>query len=433
MRARLWHLTVLLALACGGGGGNGPDASVSVAGQHPIASPAENVVPVHVDFGIADIGYINGLFATITLCVPGTDQCQSIEHVIVDTGSTGLRVMGSALTLSLPTLKDDKGVALAECGQFVGGYTWGPMASADFKWGAKTASNLPVHIIEKTTFPVPSGCTGLDVGDAKTMGANGILGIGHSIQDCGPACTPNPPAGYRNPKVYYACASSTVGGCTATTMPLDKQLTNPVPRFSQDNNGTIIQLPPIPDMGSELVEGALVFGIGTHDNNALGSAHVIHLSETGLFQSMYSPKATPFSKRTSSDWVDAFIDSGSNGLFFLDSETADIPICTNSKIDGFYCPKSTRTLVSQAQNFFGQDGISIQFSIANTYSLMTQTKLNVAFNNLGGPSTAPQSGPTDSGFTSYFDYGLPFYYGRSVYTAIEDQPTPIGPGPYVAF
>jgi hypothetical protein len=32
-----------------------------------------------------------------------------------------------------------------------------------------------------------------------------------------------------------------------------------------------------------------------------------------------------------------------------------------------------------------------------------------------------------------FDWGLPFFFGRTVYTAIEGQSTPAGVGPYFAF
>jgi hypothetical protein len=40
-----------------------------------------------------------------------------------------------------------------------------------------------------------------------------------------------------------------------------------------------------------------------------------------------------------------------------------------------------------------------------------------------------------SGTTSVPDFlwGLPFFYGRTVFTAIEKQDTPGGQGPYVAF
>jgi len=48
---------------------------------------------------------------------------------------------------------------------------------------------------------------------------------------------------------------------------------------------------------------------------------------------------------------------------------------------------------------------SYSFSIADANSLSATF---AAFNNLGGPSTA-----------GTFDWGLPFFYGRSVYTALE--------------
>ena len=51
---------------------------------------------------------------------------------------------------------------------------------------------------------------------------------------------------------------------------------------------------------------------------------------------------------------------------------------------------------------------------------------NAAFNNLGGSSG---SGP----FSSFFDWGLPFFFGRTVFVGIEGQTSPLGTGPYFAF
>jgi hypothetical protein len=34
---------------------------------------------------------------------------------------------------------------------------------------------------------------------------------------------------------------------------------------------------------------------------------------------------------------------------------------------------------------------------------------------------------------AYFDWGLPFHFGRNVFTAIEGKATPGGEGPFVAF
>jgi hypothetical protein len=81
------------------------------------------VAEVTVDPGLPLIGYVNGLFATVTVCVPGTSDCQSIDHVLVDTGSSGLRLLGSELTIALPAWTDDSsGLPLAECTQFVDSY-----------------------------------------------------------------------------------------------------------------------------------------------------------------------------------------------------------------------------------------------------------------------------------------------------------------------
>jgi hypothetical protein len=40
------------------------------------------------------------------VCVPGsTSDCQTIDHVLVDTGSTGLHLIGSVLTLLGPAAR----------------------------------------------------------------------------------------------------------------------------------------------------------------------------------------------------------------------------------------------------------------------------------------------------------------------------------------
>jgi hypothetical protein len=46
-----------------------------------------------------------------------------------------------------------------------------------------------------------------------------------------------------------------------------------------------------------------------------------------------------------------------------------------------------------------------------------------AFDNVVAPDALPDS----------FDFGMPFFYGRNVFNAIEGMPTPVGDGPYFAF
>ncbi|MEI2772689.1 MAG: DUF3443 family protein [Candidatus Competibacter sp.] len=70
---------------------------------------------------------------------------------------------------------------------------------------------------------------------------------------------------------------------------------------------------------------------------------------------------------------------------------------------------------------------TVTFGIANALTLFDSS--NTAFNNLGGPNPA---NPT-LGFVGGFDYGLPFFFDRDVYMAIENQSTPAGEGPFWAY
>jgi hypothetical protein len=407
-------LLVVLGAACGDAG------PASVPGHNPIAAPDDNVARVDVDFGLPNIGYVDGLFAAVTLCVPGTSDCQTVEHMLVDTGSSGLRVLGSALTLALPEVTNARGTALAECGQFVGGFMWGPLRTADFAIAGQRVNQMVLQVIDESSFPVPGDCTGVSGDTAESLGANGILGVGSSLQDCGTACTLalGPRSG--NPGIYYACTSPATGGCQAAAVPADQQLTNPVALFSQDNNGTIIELPAISSDGAPQVAGALVFGIETRENNRLGKAKVLPLDSRGIFATRYPVDGSP---------TPAFLDSGSNAIYFLDSVTTKIPVCADP-YPYFYCPSSTMKLSAENQDLAGTASVTVDFSIANAIALFRHVD-NFAFANLGGPSSDPQSGNASVG--TYFDWGLPFYFGRNVFTAIEGQATAVGPGPFVAF
>jgi hypothetical protein len=378
------------------------------------------VTEVTVDFGLPGIGYVNGLFVSVTVCVPGTTQCQTIDHVLVDTGSTGLRLLQSVVTLALPAWNDDTGVPLAQCTQFVSSFTWGALWSADLKIAGEQAKNIAIQLIDEAAFPVPSDCTGTSSNSADTLGSNGIIGVGSFLQDCGAACALPVGGMSLNPGMYYKCSSTKKGGCLAAAVPVAKQLWNPVALFSQDNNGTVIELPSVPADGAASVTGALVFGIGTRDNNALGQATKLPLDGNGTFSTKYPANGSN---------VLAFVDSGSNAIYFLDAKTASIPACTGL-YSAFYCPTATQNLSATSQDVSGLVARTMDFSIANAKTLLARGT-NVVFSNLGGPSMAPSSGGSSMG--AYFDWGLPFYFGKNVFTSIEDQSAKAGSGLYVAF
>ncbi len=83
----------------------------------PSATPGSNVQAISVTTGPEAASgslAINSAFTSVTVCVPGsTTQCQVISGVLVDTGSSGLRILSSAVTVSLPQQKESNGNPVA--------------------------------------------------------------------------------------------------------------------------------------------------------------------------------------------------------------------------------------------------------------------------------------------------------------------------------
>ena len=393
----------LSLLACGGSGVSTTLAPNS-AGSVPAAA---NVVGIVVDAGpTITRPDVNTLFTTVTVCVPGsTTSCQTIDHIQVDTASFGLRILASVLTVSLPVQTTVTGASLLECTQFVDGYSWGPVASADVQISGESAKSVPVQIIGDANFTsIPANCS--SVGPAQdtvaAFGANGILGVGVFAQDCGSGCATVVENG-----AYYACTPSQ---CQGTTVLLASQVHNPVTFFATDNNGVVIQLPAVAAQGAATVTGSLIFGIDTQPNNKSGTRSVLTVDTT------YGDFTTVFNSQS---LTRSFLDTGSNAYYFNDS---NLHTCTKAIFTKFYCPPGPLGLTAMLQ---GQNGVStsVSFTIDAAETLGANDPTLVAFGTLAG--TYPTA--------NTFDWGLPFYYGRTVYTAFENATTAVGTGPYVAF
>jgi hypothetical protein len=410
MRAALVGLCTALclsALGCGGGHG-GSSLSLGDSGGGGSTPSVSNVVDVVVDAGPTSTSPdVNTLFTTVTVCSPGsTTNCQTIDHIEVDTQSFGLRVLASAMTLALPVQPAANGGSLAECTAFVDGYSWGPVALADVKISGETASSVPVQVIGDPSFSnIPASCSGqapVEEDTVTSFGANGILGIGVFDQDCGTQCVTAVDNGF-----YYACSSTL---CQPTTVPLAQQVTNPVSLFATDNNGSIIELPSVAAQGAATVTGSLIFGIDTQTNNASGTETVLTVDpQFGYLTALFNGESLAMS----------FIDSGSSGIFFNDT---DIVQCTDPSFSQFFCPASTLSLTVTLQGTNGVAG-AIGFDIGNAQTLEADNPTFAALPTLAGTNPIPGS----------FDYGLPFYFGRRVATALESGTTTLGAGPYVAY
>jgi predicted aspartyl protease len=381
-------------IACGGGSNHSTPPNT-------IVSTGLNVAPIAVNGGPTG-NYPDAAFASVTVCEPGTSTCQTIDDVLVDTGSFGLRVLSSALTVSLPQQKASDGNPVAECLTFLASYTWGPVQTADVQIAGEKASSAPIQVLSDTDFPAPSSCTSSGFQSADTLdalGANGILGVGLAEQDCGSPC----PA---NADQYYECPSS---GCQPIAQASGQQVINPVALFTTDNNGVIVELPAASSGGESSVSGSLVFGIGTQSNNGLGGA-TVYTAPAGSFTTSYNGQSYPGS----------FIDSGSNGYFFLDSSLTGLTNCASND-QGFYCSSGNFTATNQGSN--AASG-SVKFSIASAATLFANPS-NFVLGDLGGPSS--------NSVPFYFDWGLPFFFGRNVFVAIVGASTPGGAGPYWAY
>ena len=367
---------------------------------------SNNVAQVIVDAGPEGVNnQINAPFTNVTICYPNSSTCQTIDHVLVDTGSYGLRILSSVINsnLNLPTIYAPNGYPAAECAQFFSGILWGSVKNADIKIASESAASIPIQVVADTSSPftqIPSSCqnTGSNMGTLALLGAKGILGIGLFTQDCGSTCVNSAVSGS-----YYSCPSS--GTCTSSSMPLNNQVSNPVSGFSMNNNGVLLKLPAVATGGVTTLSGLLIFGIDTQANNQIGSANIIPANSLGNFTTSYKGKSL----------TSSFFDSGSNGLFFSDST---ISYCSGRT--GFYCPVSTLTL-SAIQNASNNTQLSVNFSIEN----LTNLDSNIIASNIGGSIGRYSSG--------IFDWGLPFFFGRSVFIAISGATTQHGTGPFWAY
>ena len=341
--------------------------------------------------------YINKACVSVTVCNPGTSTCQTINDILLDTGSYGLRIFQQAISrLTLPQVPSGSG-ALAECIQFADlSSTWGPVKLADVQLGNEPAVQVPIQIIDATfaSGGIPSSCAGATP-DPATAGYTGILGVGQFREDCGSGC-----AGSAQNGIYYRCTGSSCGG---TSVAIANQVQNPVASLPVDNNGVLVQLPVASLGGVPSLSGSLLLGIGTKANNTPASATVFPSDRNGDF-------TTVFNGVTSN----GFLDTGSNGLFFPSA----LPICASPNA-AWYCPPATTLLTATNVGATGSPSRDVQFNLGNFSSLFSSG--NEVFSEIGGTSTFG------------FDWGLPFFMGRNVFIGINGKASGLGTGPYVAY
>lgn len=391
-------------LTCSGDGG-----SASASAALSVTAALSNTTTISVDSGPAGVGgVINVPYVNVTVCRPGTTTCQTIDHVMLDTGSYGLRLLASALdgALALPTVKTASGADAGECGKFISGYTWGAVRQADVKMADEVAAGISIQVIGDgganfAATPATCSSAGNNLGSLDAIGAKGILGVGLFKQDCGGACARAAISG-----TYYACAG---GACTASAMPLAAQISNPVASFAVNNNGVLVTLPAVGTAGLTSVSGTLVFGVNTQANNAIAGETVFKTNGSGDFSTTYKGRT----------YASSFIDSGSNGYFFTDTT---IRACSGGD---FFCPAATLALSATNSAADGSASGTVDFNVVN----LVQLASTIRAAHVGGTLTSTST----SSNTDYFDWGLPFFYGRRVFVVMEGATVNGTAGPLWAY
>ena len=343
--------------------------------------------------------YLNKICVSVTVCTPGTSTCQTINDILLDTGSYGLRIFKQALTVSLSQVMDGSR-SLAECVQFGDGTSeWGPIQTAGVILGNEPVVQVPIQVIDATFGSPPHVCRNADLSPADA-GFNGTLGVGLLVHDCGSTCVTSSGNG-----LYYACSGTS---CTGTVAALTAQVQNPVALLPQDNNGVILQLPGVDPGGALSVTGNLILGIGTQSNNAPTGVTAYSANQSGEFTTNLN----------GSSYSNSIIDSGSNGLFFPSPSSSVLPNCPSPN-SGWFCPSTTTSFSATNTASSGSPSGTVTFQIGNFNSLTASS--NNVFSEIGGS------------FAGQFDWGLPFHFGRSVYIGIEGKSSSLGSGPYWAY
>lgn len=394
--------------------------SLAASVYYPSTLSGNNVIPMSVGACGVD-GYENEPCISITLCTPGTSNCQTIDNILVDTGSYGLKVFKSLITIPLTQVTVSGGGSLASCtGYLDGSGHWGQVVKADVKLGnISTATDNPSGISIVTldaTYANPSGCSDEPDTTPAVAGFNGIIGVGSFVEDCSVQSSGVNTCTSLATVKYWKCTGV---NCTKTAVPATDQVSNPVAKMpSNYNNGLVLKLPSVSSTGAGAAYGYMILGIGSDSNNTPSTLTVFPVENDATFVTRYN----------SSDYEYAFIDSGTNFNGF--PRIGGVPALCSGSSD-FYCPASETAITATMKS--GSVSQAVTFNVGNMVTLASANPRSMVFNNIAFDTSDMGTGLSDIPF----DWGLPFFLGKSVYVGIKGKSATINgstvSGPFWAF
>lgn len=348
---------------CGGGGSSSPTTTPTCTGGTPsnLTTPSQtNQMAVYQS---TCQGSVNSPVVTLTVCVPQTTTCQSIPNILVDIGSTGLRLSHTiSITGQLPQ-EQISGQNIFECYAFVSGYNFGPVVTAQITLGGESPIIVPVQI-SNSSLPAPQSCQSNGPSSPFQPYFNGILGLLFPQYDS-------------DSGTYYTGSNYFLinGTGTLDSTQLSSEVQNPVFLLpSVDNTGILLSgFPSVPpDTGTPNVSGLLTFGT----------------SSAPLIQLKTNASATITATYGGSS-LTAFFDTGSNGLF-IDNST--LTSCTGD-LSGFFCGNAP----GQSATLTGTNNTTATFSFSIISAQTLFATGNNDFSSLGGP----QPSVFDAGFPAF--------------------------------
>ncbi|OIQ79524.1 hypothetical protein GALL_387300 [mine drainage metagenome] len=364
---------------------------------------ADHIVPIEVRQFYA--GQVNTPFVDVTVC-DAAQSCRTVPNVIVDTGSTGLRLYRGALDgleLEAVTTPDDR--PLSDWSKFGERYLWGAIHRAHVRIGQVTTTQaIPIEIYDRPT-PFERLPDAYMQGDSREWiirTGNGILGISTSPREAGSYCVERAAGGVQSaPQWEWVLVDE------------GRQLANPIAYFPEPyNNGSVIQLPAVDAraVGAK-VQGWLGLGLGTPTDALFAPGVRVLWSE--LDKDGYFP-LTIGERR-----LDVMLDSGTN-LLALDLDHLDIP-CRGAGDDRYDAPIATPielTAKCGGRQFRLEQPLYVGPADATLCGNLGYAVL---------PTMALASRWTNGRNT----LGIPFFYGRTVATGLRGTVNPFAQAPRV--
>jgi hypothetical protein len=387
-------VALVLALTLGAllaGCGGGSSSSLAPNQMRMVVGPNPDVEAVDPGASGRDIPFVS-----VVVC-DASNRCVKVPHVMVDSGSVGLRLRAKPLAgLHLQPLPFASDAQLDECTPFLTGVMWGSVEQATVELGGEPPIQLPIEVFgggspAPTTMPTICADFGSNASNLLGFKANGILGI-QGLEKIG--------------NLYYACRGSACTIEPTASVPAAELIVNPVSKFDDsDDNGVILTLPSVPANGLPSAQGTLTFGLDTQDDNR--TTGFVPLATDGNFSMNVVVQGVAYSSST--------IDSGSNGIFGPFSLPYDS--ATTS-----FDPTTPQVVPITLENQTGTlPAVSVSSSITIANSQVLADPSSYALDDYGAYSST----------SNQILLGLPYFFGRSVAFAMSGKTSGLGTGPII--